>query len=427
MTIHTLIQPYKKALESDERVKRWRLHATMSEHSAVGFSKKDVADIYQPATQQNSSYLQYAIEFDDQHIAYGSLNPTQTTPVEMIDLAHTTAIPSIEELGLPPHADQSDLPTLTPIDGYEKHLLTKLLPESTKLREKLLALEPKAFEGELTGSSTDAIYCDSNGLELTQTESSYRGGYEYNGKLDYSFATRQYDEMMPKVTASVKKIADYAKYLEEDIVTPDATRLPIFVVDGTTLIDSFLLNHMYGMSIVSKSSRFSKEDFDDHLSVAHDGITLRFDQTRDLHMDSFGFSPQGVTSQKFTLLDKGKLVEPMCDIRASQRLGYAPRVEVTSDEAIFNDLPSYEELSKTTGTYLLAFSLLGIHTQNTMLGSYSLPCPECLYVKDDKIVGPVKPVITGNFFDVLKDPSTQFVSTDLSQAPMLYFETDVSL
>jgi PmbA protein len=426
MSIKDLILPYKQALQADTTVARWRIHATSSEHSAVGFSKKDVADIYQPATQQNSSYLQYAIEFGDLNIAYGNLNPTQTNPEQMLELAKVTAVTSSEELGLPPYAKQADLPTLTPPEGYEKNLLTKLLPEATTLREKLLKVEPKAFEGELTGTRIESIYCDSNDLELSESEVSYKGGYEYNGKLDYSYATRTYDKLMPKVTASLPLIAEYAKGLEEEIITTEETRLPVFVVDGTTLIDNFLLDHMVGMSIVSHSSRFKKEDFDNHLAVAHPGLTLQFDQTIDLLETSFGFSQQGVTSQKFTLLDKGKLVEPMCDLRASQRLGYAPRVDVTTDEAIFTDLPTFDELSKSTGTFLLAFSLLGIHTQNTMLGSYSLPCPECLFFKDGKLVGPVKPVITGNFFDVLKDPTTQFVSTTLSQAPMLFFETDVS-
>lgn len=67
----------KQTFEADTDVKRWRLYFTRSKSDTAGFSKKSVADIYQPASQQSATHLQFAVELSGQRIAYGRINPSQ--------------------------------------------------------------------------------------------------------------------------------------------------------------------------------------------------------------------------------------------------------------------------------------------------------------------------------------------------------------
>lgn len=426
MSIQDTIEPYIRALEHDTSIIKWRLYASYAEQSTVGFSKKSVADIYQPASQQDGLSMQYAIELEGTKIAYGSINPTQTNPDDMITLAHKTAIVSPEALMLASHPKSSTLPKLIPDSGYPANLLATLLPEATRIRELLLEGGPKSIEGELQGTHRHTAYADSTGTSVQVEANRFEGSYELDGRFDVSFSTRSYDQLVPNLQKNITENLAFGKALREDIIKPAEKHLPIFLMGGGELIDKFLLNHLSGMSILTGSSRFTKEDFEAQLLVTHPSVSLSFDQTRDLHIDSFGIDSQGVMSQKYTTIQNGKLVEPICDLKSAHRLGYTARTGSNTGEAVLNNLKTFEDLSAATGTYLLAFSALGIHTQNGLLGTYSLPCAECLYFKDGKLVGPVKPVITGNFFDVLKSDTMQFVSTHREQEPMLFFETDVT-
>lgn len=421
-----LLQPYIEALDNHPDIVRWRLLETQTHVNTAGFSKKGVADIYQPARQQRSAFLSYAIEFNDLMISYGQLNPTQTTPAALIKLAQATSIKSKEELGLVTATSNVRLPRLIQEKGFEPQLLSKLLPQATQLRDKILATDPKSFEGELHGRHTKSSYVNSNGVVLDTETALYSAEYEYNGRVESSFVTRDYDELFPGISSSMDRFLPQLPPLEDPVVSPEESRLPVFIMEGTELIDLFFFDHMHGSRVESGSSRFVLDDFTNKLQVTHPSLTLSFDQTIDNHIDSVAFSSEGVLGQKFTLIDKGRLVEPVCDIKSAQRLGFQPRLSVSADAAILPSIPTFEETSKKAGTFILIFQMLGVFTQNTMLGTYSLPCPEALYFKDGKLVGPVKPVITGNFFDVMKADTTQIVSTDLSQSPMLTFETDVT-
>lgn len=427
--IQTLIQStheIKQIFEGDAAVKRWRLYATRSKSDTAGFSKKSVADIYQPASQQSSTYLQFAVELDDQRIAYGQVNPTQQTGADILKLVHATAIVSKESLTLAPPSKQSDLPLLVAPDGYPDAYLTELLPHATQLRDTILATDPQAFEGELSGSYNQAVYLDSNGLELHSQTTRFEGELELDGKLATDAEARTPELVVPTLLKRIETLSSYSKQLEGTPLKPAHKRIPVFIVSGGDLIDSFLIENLGGMRILDGNSPFQLKDFKQHTQIAHKNFTLSFDQRRALDTKSFGFTSEGVTGQRFTLIQDGKLTEPLCGLKASERLGYPPRVAGHCSEAVLDNLVDFETARKEVGTFVLTFHAMGIHTQNTTLGTYSLPAPDSLYFENGELVGPVKPVLTGNFFDVMKSDSMRFVHSDLFDDPLLQFETDIT-
>lgn len=421
------IARYNDALKKHADVTRFRLFLSEQQAIDVGFTKQTVVGIYQPATQNQHIVLNYAIELADGRIAYGKTHPASSDPKMLINLAKTTAAPSEEPLILSPATSADPLPPLISTPGRPNGLLPALTKQASALRTALLATKAKSFEGELSAIYSNSAYLDSNGLTLESEAIRFAGRYEVNGALETSFSTRQADTVTPVLLERVAGLTDFGNALEASPTVLKKKRLPIFLANGTDLVDTFLLSQLAGNSILDGSSRFKTEDFTKHTAVAHAGFNLPFDQTRPMHQHSIRFDGQGLTGQKYDLIKDGKLTEPFCDLKSATRLGFSPRIGESSSRVALTDLPDFADISTETDSFILAFHALGVHTQNKFLGTYSLPCADSLYFEKGKLVGPVSPVITGNFFDVLKDKKTCLVRHPLFSAPMLTFVTDLTV
>lgn len=424
--VNSLTLPYRDLLEKTADVVSWRMFSSSGQESMVGYVRKSVADIYNPASQKNSVAVSYAIEFENGTIAYGAINPTQANPTELLALARSTATDSQEPLPLPPTTGIMTPPRLVETDGFQQDILTKLLPIASNIREKLIENNMKSFEGTLDASYSEDTYHDSNGLALYEESAMYGGFCEIEGRIMTLHNSRLYPESYDTLMYRIPELARFANSLKQPTITPEESKLPVFIPSGTAMINTYLLEHMIGSAVESGSSLYSHQDFKDELEVTHPSLTLHFDQTRDMHHSSFVFTPEGITGQKFDLIKNGRLVEPICNLKAAHRLGYSPRVPSSAASAVFNTLPDFEKLRQEVGTFLVAFTIMGLHSQNNMTGDYSLPCPDTLYFKNGELVGPVRAVITGNFFDVMKSGNMRFVHSDLAQAPVLLFDTDVT-
>ncbi len=75
----------------------------------------------------------------------------------------------------------------------------------------------------------------------------------------------------------------------------------------------------------------------------------------------------------------------------------------------------------------MVLSLLGLHTQDPTRGDFSLSAPLCLALRGGELGGAVKAVLTGNFFDVLRDPRLGFVAFEGFHTPGLLYTGSVGL
>jgi PmbA protein len=67
-----------------------------------------------------------------------------------------------------------------------------------------------------------------------------------------------------------------------------------------------------------------------------------------------------------------------------------------------------ENLIKEVDYGLLVYGVLGMHTQDTTSGRFSLSAPRSLVIENGEIKGKVKATISGNFFDTMLDENTGF-------------------
>ncbi|HWJ02518.1 MAG TPA: metallopeptidase TldD-related protein, partial [Verrucomicrobiae bacterium] len=83
------------------------------------------------------------------------------------------------------------------------------------------------------------------------------------------------------------------------------------------------------------------------------------------------------------------------------------------------------DLIASTDTGILVHSVLGLHTQDSTSGSYSLSAPHCLKIENGKITGRVKAVLNGNFFTHLNDETTTYGISAGEKLPAMKFTAQV--
>ena len=79
------------------------------------------------------------------------------------------------------------------------------------------------------------------------------------------------------------------------------------------------------------------------------------------------------------------------------------------------------------GRGVLVLSLLGLHTQDTTRGDFSISAPQTLAVDGGALGAGVKAVLTGNFFEVLRDPELSFVTFEGFRTPGLLYRGSVGV
>jgi PmbA protein len=75
------------------------------------------------------------------------------------------------------------------------------------------------------------------------------------------------------------------------------------------------------------------------------------------------------------------------------------------DETEKTSLP---ELVQSTERGLLINNLMGMHTQDSTSGRYSVSAPQSLVINQGEIIGTVKTTLNGNFFENLNDEKLRF-------------------
>ena len=69
----------------------------------------------------------------------------------------------------------------------------------------------------------------------------------------------------------------------------------------------------------------------------------------------------------------------------------------------------------------MILSVLGVHTQDSASGDFSLSAPQALRLSDGGYAGRLRATISGNLFELLASPSLRFVTFEGEPTPGLLF------
>ena len=269
---------------------------------------------------------------------------------------------------------------------------------------------------------------NSKGLDLSYPSTSfgfsvyadslYGNGYSKHRICDQTDIDRVIADVAD-MTAELKKEGSYTSGQKQVILDPGVAE---------SFWGTYIASNISGSGVANKQAAFSLDDFRNGKQVMRPDLSLVIDGTRDYEPSSSIMSSEGIPGGKLAMIDHGKLVTPSLDVKYAGITGYAP----TPGGGLFLIADGYEDktfkdLYQTLGDGLLVFSVLGMHTQDSTTGIFSLTASQALVIADGKPQGKVKATLSGNFFDIMQHDSTGFGYDPHEENPALLMTCRVTV
>ncbi|MDH3785349.1 MAG: metallopeptidase TldD-related protein, partial [Acidobacteriota bacterium] len=183
---------------------------------------------------------------------------------------------------------------------------------------------------------------------------------------------------------------------------------------------STLLFNLRGSVVSHGEGQFALDRFGAEDAVLRDDIHLRFDPLHPFRSGTYRFTAEGIAAERCSFIDRGRLVQPILDLKFAHRLQMTPTPQITDSDSIeFGDgkpLDEEQAGAETAGGPLV-LSVLGVHTQDSSSGDFSLSAPHVLALGADGYSGRGRGTLSGNLFDILRDPETRFVRFEGESVP----------
>jgi PmbA protein len=109
-------------------------------------------------------------------------------------------------------------------------------------------------------------------------------------------------------------------------------------------------------------------------------------------------------------------------LKYARRLGLQPTPLPGGSDTMFFEGPPALTLTQAleqAGGGALILSVLGIHTQDSASGDFSLSAPQTLAIDAGELKGRVRATLSGNLFDMLSSPDLRFVDFEGENLPGL--------
>jgi PmbA protein len=195
-----------------------------------------------------------------------------------------------------------------------------------------------------------------------------------------------------------------------------------------SFLGQFLLTNLYGSLVVNRQSCFTLSDFKDERLVLREDLSLEANTLLPYRAMSYPCTSEGVAGGSVLFIDKGKLKTPILSLKYAKKAGLAPTPMPSGGFFLKSSrsIDTWEKLIKQTEHGMIVYSILGLHTQDTSSGHFSLTADQCLLVERGEIVGKVKAVINGDFLKALLQEDSRLAFLEGEDNPGFAFWASAS-
>lgn len=324
----------------------------------------------------------------------------------------------------------------TDVQLHDPHVANMVRGDATPMLEAVSEIGEAArdsgtmvVDSRVCCSCGETIVATSNGLWTKYSETSAMC-YWY---LDKTLGDSRYGRGSKTWHAVRESVARTARLV-------DAARLPASAGSGTmpviispSVMDSFIghyiASNLSGENVAEGRSRFEIDQFRSGERVLRDDLQVVLDTAVPMGPGSYPCTVEGVPSGRTSLVQDGRLVTPVLNLKYARRCNMQPTplpqrglspghagMLIRTDK-----METVESLVGECQDALLVCGVLGMHTQDHATGNFSLAVPEAIVVKDGELLGSTKTVISGNFFDALDSCRTRFGLDDEHPNPWMEF------
>jgi PmbA protein len=415
-------------LQKEATVKAFQVAWSETRTVDGGFINEKRGDIYHPIEISDSKSGSYALELSSGKVSRGAISPSMTAD-DILRIAKITAYQDSEGLVLAEPSQSTVLPTV-----HDESVKDVIINSPAKVSLQLADLQTsqvsyglESVEGGVSMSYSQVAFANSLGARYHSESTASSLSADYNNQVGHSLSKRT-PIKLSDFQSLASSVVDLSLKLKNTAELKDGVyQVLIDPHYGAGLLDKFLLSNISGLQVKSGTGRYKAADFGNKVAM-RPAITISINQLENLARESFAFTSDGVLPQSFSLIKDGQLVEPVCDLKTAKGLGVAARSFTTFRAGKVNSVKDHKTFNAKHPKYILILGVLGLHTQNSVLGDYSLPCPTALVVENGAIVGSTNCVISGNFFDTMLSDEFGFVSMpDTFEKPLLTFQTQVTV
>lgn len=428
--LEELLHQFQLSPKKEElRLSAWRIVVHESEVVSVGIKDNSPGSVYTPPSYRqgesgevflvwadgtcSQAMVQLPSSSEAEYWA-GELEQWRQASYEDPDAIH---IPAPESLPLVAVEDRA---IQTIISGEDKILFDQI---DCWLRDKPTKAK---MQGSIQAAWGYRHVRTSTGLAVTYQQSQFASWFSFDSLIGGGFAKRRLIRPEEQEGLWAQTINQYELIQKEAPPVGSMTQVILAPSMTEDMLRQFIIPNFSGDRVIERQGAFSKENFLANKQVFQEQFSLIIDPLRPLELGSYLVTPEGVPASQTVLLRDGQLKTPFLRVKDAVRWGAKPTAVPQGTAGLYlkhkAEVPWLEALERIEDGVLI-LSVLGLHTQDSVSGSYSLSAPHSLRILKGQIAGKTDVKISGNFFADLAAPGTRTALSDLDTHPYLILRT----
>jgi len=407
-------------------VRDWRFYVTEARRLSLGIKDREAGNPNAPLTISHSGGARYLLIWDDGRVSRGFLERRQ-----LEDEPRTALEDTYRAAYDDPDAAQVLGPQEPPqVALHDPQVAEMSRGEGPSLSERLRIVrghvasgDVRTWSGSFSFSEGQARLVTSAGLDVGGEGTSSGWHVTINGEIGDGFSARAL-EPAAEFNSRLDRLLETARQLQQE--APGMPAGMHRVILHPRVVESYaldtLLTNLEGSSVAHGEGHFRLEQFGSDSPLLREDLTLRLDPLEPMKSGSYRFTREGLPAARCTFIDRGRLIRPVLDLKYARRLGLPPTPVPYSADTLFLEgptrLPLPTALERADGGALI-LSVLGVHTQDSASGDFSLSAPQALRIEGAGLGGRLKATISGNLFDLLRSDSLEMVAFEGEHTPGL--------
>jgi len=424
--LERLVEAARRIRPDGVAIRDWRFYLAEARRLSLGVKDREAGNPHAPLTISDSGGARYLLIWEDGRISRGYLERRQVEDEPEAALEQTIRAAyedpdAAQVLGHedPPVVDLHDAQVAESSRGQGSALAERL----GTVRERVSSAGVRTWSGSFSFSEGHARLVTSAGLDVSGEGTSAGWHVTINGEIGDGFGARKL-EPTTEFDSRVDRLLETAARLEIDAPAMPGGRHRVIlhprVVESYAL--NTLLSNLEGSSVANGEGHFRIDQFGSGTPLLREDLTLRLDPLEPMKSGSYRFTREGLPAASCTFIDRGCLVQPVLDLKYAKRLGLSPTPVPYSADTLHLEGPSRLPLARAlerAQAGALVLSVLGVHTQDSASGDFSLSAPQALRIEDGEFAGRLKATISGNLFDLLRSESLELVAFEGEHTPGL--------
>jgi len=426
MDLAPVLDAFARARRRGADVRAWSLHATATRRASLGIKDGQAGNAHAPFTLSESAAVQYLLVWGNGRVSRGAWERRQVA--DGIDRALDDA--RLAAYDDPDAACVLGPAVFPPVELHAAAAARAAEGDAADIAERLAAVRElvarprfRTWSGSFSSAEGTSRVLSSAGLDASSAGTATSWHVTLNGEIGDGFGARR-SETRDAFLARLGRLAALTEALGQDAAPGrapgDTVLLHPRVVEAYVV--ATLLANLEGSAVAHGQSHFDRSAFGSDSPAFREDVELRIDPLLPLRLGSYAFTGEGVPGAPSTLVERGRLVRPVLDLKYAKRLGLAPTAQPGAMDTLHfggaETIGLGEALDRAAGG-VLVLSVLGVHTQDPLSGDFSLSAPQALYVGPHGFAGRLRATISGNLFEILRQDALAFVAFEGETTPGL--------